>query len=188
MKHHLKKHRIYIAMILLIPVIIHAQLGLVRLQVTQLDDAEERMLSEAWLDWAETGEQIIQGLEVMTVVSPDGNWVLFGKPNQGGLDVVTYHLYLLSLDDFNIRDLADEAMGVSFSPASNYLFIATGPNPVVFDLANNYGIIITDIRSGFENYPVWVSEWSPDGKELVVHQQQRFDERTNPEAWRVMLP
>lgn len=157
--------------------------------IEELPDAAQRCSSPSWFDHVETGQRVIYGekTDLVITVSPDERWMLFASPTEGGLDVVTYSLYLLSTDDFKIRLVSREALEGVFSPASNYVFIATGPNPVVYDLEKQVGYAISDISSGLENYPCWVAEWSGDGKELVIYQQLRFDDSASPRAWKLTL-
>jgi hypothetical protein len=175
-------------MILIFPHIGFSQekLELVVPDVAELEDAAARSASKDWLDHAETGQRVIQGLDFLLIISPDSKWILFGQPVDG-LDVVTYKLFLISTANPQLISLTDQALGATFSPTSEHLFVATGPNPVIYDLAIMHGVVLTSISSGLENYPSWVSQWSEDGAELIVYQQLRFDDRSSPRAWRVKL-
>ncbi|MBA7617274.1 hypothetical protein ES703_24588 [subsurface metagenome] len=163
------------------------RLELVGFDVVEFEDALERSASEKWLEHAETGQRVIEGLDFLLVISPDSRWILLGQPIEDGLDVITYKLFLISTANPQLISLLDQAVGATFSPTSDYLFVATGPNPIVYDLEDMRGVVLTAIRSGLENYPCWVSQWSKDGKVLIIHQQFRFDDSSNPRAWRVEL-
>lgn len=174
------------------------RLELVGFDVVEFEDALERSAAEDWLEHAETGQRVIEGLDFLLVISPDSKWILLGQPieagegdggeeGEGGLDVVTYRLFIVSTANPQLISLLDQAVGATFSPTSDYLFVATGPNPIVYDLEDMRGVVLTAIRSGLENYPCWVSQWSKDGKVLIIHQQFRFDDSSNPRAWRVKL-
>jgi hypothetical protein len=163
------------------------KLELVMFDVVELDDAAARSASDDWLDHAETGQRVIEGLDFLLVISPDSRWILLGQPIEDGLDVLTYKLFIMSTANPQLISLVDQALWASFSPTSEHLFVATGPNPVVYDLEDMRGVVLTKIRSGLENDPCWVSQWSEDGNVLVIHQQLRFDDRSAPRAWRVQL-
>ena len=149
-------------------------------------DVPDTVDPETWFEEYDSGARTVEGLDFLCVISPDECWMLLGKPVEG-LDVITYELYILSTEDFNVRILTKQACYAFFSPTSEYLFVATGPSPIIFDLARNSGTVLMNIQSGLENYPVWVSEWSADGKELIVHQQKRFDDSSEPRAWKITL-
>ncbi|TKJ42945.1 hypothetical protein CEE36_05510 [candidate division TA06 bacterium B3_TA06] len=171
------------------------RLELVGFDVVELEDALERSATENWLEHAETGQRVVEGLDFLLVISPDSKWILLGQPieeeegeeGEGGLDVVTYKLFIVSTADPQLIALVDQALYATFSPTSDYLFVATVPNPIVYDLEDMRGVVLTAIRSGLENYPCWVSQWSKDGKVLIIHQQFSFDDSSNPRAWRVEL-
>jgi len=168
------------------------RLELVGFDVVEFEDALERSASEKWLEHAETGQRVIEGLDFLLVISPDSKWMLLGQPieageGEGGLDVVTYRLFIMSTTNPQLISLVDQALYATFSPTSDYLFVATGPNPIVYDLEDMRGVVLTAIRSGLENHPCWVSQWSNDGKVLIIHQQFSFDDSSNPRAWRVKL-
>lgn len=169
-----------------IPVVAFSQIPF---DIEQLADAAERSSSTSWFEHAETGQRVIYGeqTDIIITVSPDERWILFASPTEGGLDVVTYSLYLLSTGDFKMRLVSKEALEGVFSPASNYLFIATGPSPIVYDLEKQVGYTMTEILSGLENHPCWVAQWSQDGKELLLHQQLRFDDAASPRAWKITM-
>lgn len=154
--------------------------------IEELEDAEARSASPDWLKHVDTGERTIDGLDILLVASPDEKWMLLGKPVEG-LDVITYELYLLSTVDFKIRTLSTQAVDATFSPASDFLFVATGPHPIIFNLEKMSGTVLANIQSGLENYPVWVSEWSDDDTELIIHQQARFDDSSEPRAWKIII-
>lgn len=184
-----------ILMILVSPGFSQERLELVMFEVEELEDAKARSASDNWLDQAETGERVIEGLDFLLVISPDAGWMLFGQPieegegegGEEGLDVVTYRLFIMSTVNPKLVSLTDKAFSATFSPASDYLFVSTGPNPVVYDLEDMRGVALTNIRSGLENYPCWVSQWSNDGEVLIIHQQFSFDDSSAPRAWRVKL-
>jgi len=161
--------------------------------VTELDDAATRSQDEAWYATAETGEEEIgwqaaqAGLEFMLLFSPDGRFLVVGEPMETGLDVVAYQLFLVSLEEKRIDLLSELALGATFAPTSDYLLIATGPHPVLFNLATRRATELEEIDSGVENYPVWVADWSADGKEFTLNQQQRFDNSAEPRAWTVQI-
>jgi len=168
------------------------RLELVGFDVVELEDALERSATEKWLDQAETGQRVVEGLDFLLVISHDEQWILLGQPieeeeGEEGLDVVTYKLFIVSTANPQLISLVDQALYATFSPTSDYLFVATGPNPIVYDLEDMRGVVLTAIRSGLENYPCWVSQWSNDGKVLIIHQQFRFDDSSAPRAWRVEL-
>ena len=152
-------------------------------------DAAEQSQSMEWSATAETGEQDLgwqaahEGLETLLLLSPDGRFLLLGQPVESGLDVISYKLFLVSFEDKSVWRVAEMAVSGTFAPTSDYLFIATGPHPVLYNLATRKATPLTEIESGLENYPVWVSSWSADGKELVIHQQQRFDNAAEPRVW-----
>lgn len=181
-----------ILMILVSPTFSQDRLELVGFDVVEFEDALERSATEKWLDQAETGQRVVEGLDFLLVISPDEQWILLGQPieeeeGEEGLDVVTYKLFIVSTANPQLISLVDQALYATFSPTSDYLFVATGPNPIVYDLEDMRGVVLTAIRSGLENYPCWVSQWSNDGKVLIIHQQFRFDDSSNPRAWRVKL-
>jgi len=130
------------------------RLELVGFDVVEFEDALERSASEKWLEHAETGQRVIEGLDFLLVISPDSKWMLLGQPieageGEGGLDVVTYRLFIMSTTNPQLISLVDQA--------------------------------------GLENHPCWVSQWSNDGKVLIIHQQFSFDDSSAPRAWRVKL-
>jgi len=179
-----------ILMILVSPTFSQNRLELVGFDVVELEDARERSASVNWLEHAETGQRVIEGLDFLLVISPDSKWILYGQPIEGdkeGLDVVTYRLFIMSTANPQLIVLVDQALSATFSPTSDYLFVTTGPNPIVYDLEDMRGVVLTQIRSGLENHPCWVSQWSNDGEVLIVHQQFSFDDSSNPRAWRVKL-
>jgi len=161
--------------------------------VSERADAEERYQSSSWGRTADTGQKDLaasgraEGLQSLLVLSPDRRFLLLGEPDESGLDVVTYRLFLVSLADWSVRPLAELALEGTFSPASNFLFISTGPHPVLLNLKTFRAHELEAIPSGLENYPVWVSSWSADGRELILHQQQRFDTAEEPRAWTVRI-
>lgn len=161
--------------------------------VTELDDVAERSQTEEWYATADTGEEEIgwqaaqQGLEFLLVFSPDARFLVLGEPAESGLDVVAYRLFLVWLDTKRIEFLSDLALSATFAPTSDYLLIATGPHPVLYNLATRKATDLEQIDSGVENYPVWVSDWSADGKQLTLNQQQRFDNSAEPRAWIVQI-
>jgi WD40 repeat protein len=161
--------------------------------VTELDDAVARSQTEEWYGTAETGEEEVgwqaarHGLEFLLLFSPDSRFLVFGEPVDTGLDVVSYRLFLVSLEIKRIEFLSDMALGATFAPTSDYLLISTGPNPALYNLATRKATPITQIKSGVENYPVWVSAWSADGKVLTLYQQQRFDNSAEPRAWTLQI-
>lgn len=163
------------------------KLELVMFNVIELEDAATRSASDDWFDCAETGQRVIEGLDFLLVISPDSKWILLGQPIEDGLDVVTYKLFIISTVNPQLISLVDQALWATFSPTSEHLFVATGPNPVVYDLEDMRGVVLTKIRSGLENDPCWVSVWSENGSVLVIHQQLRFDDPSAPRAWRVQL-
>jgi hypothetical protein len=180
------------AVLLVLPLAVTA-LAQDTLIVGELPDAAEQSKEMEWQATAETGQEEIgwqaaqQGLDILLVFSPDSRFLLVGQPVDTGLDVVAYELYLVSLSDKSVELLSELALGAMFAPTSDYLLIATGPHPVLYNLATRKATPITQIDSGVENYPVWVSAWSADGKELVLHQQQRFDSPDEPRAWKVQI-
>lgn len=161
--------------------------------VSERADANERYQSSSWGQTADTGQKDLasgsrtDGLQSLLVLSPDRRFLLLGEPDESGLDVMTYRLFLVSLADLSVRPLAELALEGTFSPASNYLFLSTGPHPVLFNLKTFQAHELEAIPSGLENYPVWVSSWSADGRELIVHQQQRFDSAEEARAWTIKL-
>ena len=162
--------------------------------VSERADADQRREAATWGETAETGQKDLaassrqDGLASLLVLSPDHRFLLLGEPAESGLDVMTYRLFLVSLADWTVRPLVDLALEGTFSPASNYLFLSTGPHPVLFNLKTFEAHTLEAIPSGLENYPVWVSSWSADGRELILHQQQRFDTAEEPRAWTVRIP
>jgi len=168
-----------------------AQVGI---RVSERSDAEQRFQASHWGQTADTGQKDLaaegrlDGLESLLVLSPDRRFLLLGEPAERGLDVMTYRLFLVSLGDWTLRPLAELALEGTFSPASDYLFLSTGPHPVLFNLKTFQAHELEAIPSGLENYPVWVSSWSADGRELILHQQQRFDSAEEPRAWTVQIP
>jgi len=181
-----------ILMILVSPTFSQDRLELVGFDVVELEDAQERSASEKWLEHAETGQRVIEGLDFLLVLSPDEQWILFGQPieeeeGEGGEHIVTYRLFIMSTANPKLVSLTGKALSATFSPTSDYLFVSTVPNPVVYDLEDMRGVAITQIRSGLENHPCWVSQWSNDGEVLIVHQQFSFDDSSNACAWRVKL-
>jgi hypothetical protein len=161
--------------------------------VSERADAEERFQAASWGRTADTGQKDLavgarsQGLASLLVLSPDRRFLLLGEPDERGLDVMTYRLFLVSLADWSVRPLVELALEGTFSPTSDSLFLATGPHPVLFNLKSFEARELEAIPSGLENYPVWVSSWSGDGRELIVHQQQRFDSAEEPRAWTVRI-
>jgi len=161
--------------------------------VSERADAIERYQSSSWGQTADTGQKDLaagsrtDGLQSLLVLSPDRRFLLLGEPDESGLDVMTYRLFLVSLTNWSVRPLAELALEGTFSPASNYLFLATGPHPVLFNLKTFQAHELEAIPSGLENYPVWVSSWSADGRELIVHQQQRFDSAEEARAWTIRI-
>lgn len=161
--------------------------------VTELDAAATNSQDEAWYATAETGQEEIgwqaaqAGLEFMLLFSPDGHFLVVGEPMETGLDVVAYQLFLVSLEEKRIDLLSELALGATFAPTSDYILIATGPHPVLFNIATRTTTELEPIDSGVENYPVWVANWSADGKEFTLHQQQRFDSPAEPGAWTVRI-
>jgi len=160
--------------------------GPMKVDLEELEDAAERAASDDWITRAETGTRIVPDLDFLMVISPDESWILFGEPVDG-LDVETYKLYILSTADFTMRTISEQALDAVFSHDSKYLFVATGPHPIIFDLKKGSGTVLVNIESGLENYPVWLSQWSEDGSELVIHQQARFDDASEPRAWKVNI-
>ncbi|NLI99402.1 hypothetical protein GX441_12205 [bacterium] len=154
--------------------------------IEELDSSAVAESSETWFNIAETGQKVIENLDFYLVVSPDQRWIIMGKPVEG-LDVVTYKLYLISIYDANLRLISEQALGATFSPTSDFIFIPSGMNPMLYDLKKHKGLVISNISSGLENYPSWVSEWSEDGLELVIRQQLRFDDSSSKRAWRITL-
>jgi hypothetical protein len=156
-------------------------------------DAAEQSKSMEWSATAETGEQDLawqaahEGLETLLLLSPDARFLLLGQPVESGLDVVTYKLFLISFEDKSVWRVDEMALSGTFAPTSDYLFIATGPHPVLYNLATRKATAVTEIEAGLENYPVWVASWSADGKELVIRQQQRFDNAAEPRVWTLRL-
>lgn len=171
------------------------RLELVGFDVVELEDAKTRRTSDNWLDRAETGQRVIEGLDFLLVISPDAGWILYGQPveegegegGEEGLDVVTYRLFIMSTANPRLVSLTDKALSATFSPTSDYLFVSTGPNPVVYDLEDMRGVALTSIRSGIEDHPCWASQWSNDGEVLIIHQQFSFDDSSASRAWRVKL-
>ncbi|MBN2381049.1 hypothetical protein JXM67_14725 [candidate division WOR-3 bacterium] len=178
--------RMLIVLAMIVPLTAIHALETIDIDLVELSDASERASSPGWLDHANTGARTVPDLDFHMVISPDQRWILFGDPVEG-LDVETYKLYVLSVSDFKMRTVAAQVVDAVFSPDSRFLFVATGPNPIIFDLAKDVGTVLVNIESGLENYPVWVSEWSQDGTELVIYQQARFDELAEPRAWKVTL-
>ncbi len=179
----LKTALLLAAGIILSPVVLPAQEPF---EVVELDSATVDSMAESWYEQAETGQKTMGELDFYLVVSPDQRWMVMGRPVEG-LDVVTYKLYLISIYDANLRLISEQALGVTFSPTSDYLFVVQGPNPLLYDLERHAGVVIKNISSGLENYPCWVSNWSRDGKELIVRQQLRFDDAGQPRAWRLTI-
>jgi len=161
-------------------------LELVHYEVEELEDAAERMASGDWIANPETGEMVFEELSFLMTISPDQRWILLGAQVHG-LDVQTYKLFLVSTENPQLITLVDQALGAVFSPTSEHLFVSTGPNPIIFDLASMRGVVLIDISSGLEHYPCWVVEWSEDGAELIIHQQARFDAPSSPKAWKVTV-
>jgi hypothetical protein len=120
------------------------------------------------------------------VRSPDGLWHLALIPDSD-LDVMTFRVRLRSSKGV-VMDLCSQALDAMFSPDSQSVFVSTGPNPFIYRLNPPHRVMLADIQSGLENYPVWVSSWSADGHHLVLHQQKRFDDRNDPKVWNVTLP
>lgn len=162
--------------------------------VSERDDADQRREALSWGETAKTGQKDLaagsrqDALASLLVLSPDHRFLLLGEPAESGLDVMTYRLYLISLADWSVQPLVELALEGMFSPSSDYLFLSTGPHPVLFNLKTYDGHELETIPSGLENYPVWVSSWSADGRELILHQQQRFDSAEKPRAWTVRIP
>lgn len=182
----MKKFPLIFAVLMIASSIILSAQEVIHYDLEKLD-AEPRVQSGTWLNHAPTGQREVYDLQVPLIISPDGKWVLFTDLERTGLDVETYKLYLLSLDDFSIRILAEGALGATFSPTSAHIFIATSPNPIIFDILKGVGVVLTDISSGLEYEPVWVSEWARDGTWLIIHRQRRFDETAEPRAWKINL-
>jgi len=161
--------------------------------LTKGTDAVEQSQSLEWSATAETGEQDLtwqaahEGLETLLVLSPDARFLLLGQPVESGLDVVVYKVFLISFADKSVWRVAEMALAGTFAPTSDYLFIATGPHPVLYNLATRKATPLAEIESGLENYPVWVSSWSAEGKELVIRQQQRFDSAAEPRSWTLRI-
>lgn len=182
-----------ILMILASPTFSQDRLELVGFDVVKFEDAKARSATEKWLEHAETGQRVIESLDFLLVISPDSKWILFGQPmeageeGEGGEGVVTYRLFIMSTANPKLVSLTGKALSATFSPTSDYLFVSTWPNPVVYDLEDMRGVALVQIRSGLENHPCWVSQWSHDGEVLIIHQQFSFDDRSAPRAWRVKL-
>jgi hypothetical protein len=185
-----------ILMILASPTFSQDRLELVGFDVVKFEDAKARSATEKWLEHAETGQRVIEGLDFLLVISPDSKWILFGQPMEAGEggeggeegeDVVTYRLFIMSTANPKLVSLTGKALSATFSPTSDYLFVSTWPNPVVYDLEDMRGVALVQIRSGLENHPCWVSQWSHDGEVLIIHQQFSFDDSSAPRAWRVKL-
>lgn len=163
--------------------------GQERYTLIEDSDAVEKSKTMEWSATAETGEQDLawqaahEGLETLLVLSPDTRFLLLGQPVESGLDVVAYKLFPISFTDKSVWRVAEVALSGTFAPTSDYLFISTGPHPILYNLATRKATPLTEIESGLENYPVWVSSWSADGKELVIRQQQRFDSAAEPMSW-----
>ncbi|MBD3286347.1 hypothetical protein GF359_07325 [candidate division WOR-3 bacterium] len=176
------------AAVLMLAVLIGASLSAepMDMELTELDDTAERASLKAWFEHAETGARLVPDLGFLMVISPDERWILFGEPT-GELDVETYRLYVLSTTDFMMRTICEQALDATFSPCSRFLFVPTGPHPVIFELAKGTGTALGNIESGLESSPVWVSEWSEDGTEMVIHQQARFDDASEPRAWKIVI-
>jgi len=168
-------------------------LGQERYTLIEGSDAAELSQSLEWSATAETGEQDLawqaahEGLETLLVLSPDARFLLLGQPVESGLDVMVYKLFLISFADSSVWRVAEMALSGTFAPTSDYLFFATGPHPVLYNVATRKATALTEIESGLENYPVWVSSWSADSKELVIRQQQRFDSAAEPRAWTLRI-
>lgn len=168
-------------------------LGQERYTLIEGSDAAELSQSLEWSATAETGEQDLawqaahEGLETLLVLSPDARFLLLGQPVESGLDVMVYKLFLISFADSSVWRVAEMALSGTFAPTSDYLFIATGPHPVLYNLATRKATPLTEIESGLENYPVWVAAWSADGKELAIRQQQRFDSSAEPRSWTLRI-
>jgi hypothetical protein len=162
--------------------------GQERYTLIEDSDAVEKSKTMEWSATAETGEQDLawqaahEGLETLLVLSPDTRFLLLGQPVESGLDVVAYKLFPISFTDKSVWRVAEVALSGTFAPTSDYLFISTGPHPILYNLATRKATPLTEIESGLENYPVWVSSWSADGKELVIRQQQRFDSAAEPRS------
>jgi len=134
-----------------------------------------------WRTLAQTGQKLAETSPGKSVwVSPNGRHRAVLSSVGAGLDVECYRV------EMGGKLLADNALEVTFSPDSRFLFIATGPHPVVWDLAKGEALRLA-IDSGLENLPVWVHSWSADGLTLVLHQQQRFDDGANRVKWTVKL-
>lgn len=134
-----------------------------------------------WRTLARTGQQPGAASPGKTEwLSPDGRHRATLSSVGGGLDVECYRVEL------DGKLVADNALEATFSPDSRFLFVATGPHPVVWDIARKEALRLA-IPSGLENLPVWVHSWSADGLTLVLHQQQRFDDSANPVKWTVKL-
>ncbi len=162
--------------------------------LTERTDAAERSRGAEWTATPETGAHSFsesgwtEGMASLLVLSPDGRFLLLGEPAESGLDVAGYRLFLVALERRQLVKLENLALGATFSPTSEYLFIETGPHPVLYNLQTHQAEPIVEIESGLENYPAWVADWSADEKELIIHQQQRFDILAEPRAWTLRLP
>jgi len=167
--------------------------GQERYTLIEDSDAVEKSNSMEWSATAETGEQDLawqaahEGLETLLVLSPDARFLLLGQTVESGLDVMVRKLFLISFADSSVWRVDEMALSGTFAPTSDYLFIATGPHPVLYNLATRKATPLTGIESGLENYPVWVSTWSADGKELVIRQQQRVDSAAEPRSWTLRI-
>ena len=134
-----------------------------------------------WRSLPKTGQKLADATPGKSVwVSADGHHRATLTSTPGGLDVECYKV------DLDGQHLADQALEVTFSPDSRFLFVSTGPHPLVVDLKTGQKHQLA-IDSGLENLPVWVHTWSADGATLTLHQQQRFDDSSHPEEWTVHL-
>jgi hypothetical protein len=144
--------------------------------------------SPAWFNRAQTGEVEITELSSAHMkISPDGRWMLFARPFDSGLDIMTNELSLVFIPNLKTYSICEMALEAFFSPQSDYLFICTGPCPVIFDLSELTGTAIAAIPSGLESNPCWVHDWSADGKTIMLHQQASFGDVSNPRGWRIVL-
>jgi hypothetical protein len=145
--------------------------------IRPLQVTDKAGLQKDWIQSAFTGQKQLSGGRIK---SRDGRWTVTLKPVQG-LDVTSFKVLL------GARELCPQALGVTFSPDSHWLFVSTGPHPFLYELARSRRIELATIDAGLESRPVWVWSWKDHSRKLVLHQQARFDKRTELRAYEVDL-
>ena len=159
------------------------------------------VLLSDWTRRAFTGEQ---RLGAGRLRSRDGRWTLTLTPIDG-LDVASFKISLIgtprrppqggTLIDTPGRHqtpppttVSEQALEATFSPDSRWLFVSTGPHPFLYDLGRHRKLVLTSIDSGIESRPVWAWSWKSASGQLVLHQQSRFDKRSDLRAYTVDMP